>query len=567
MNHRMYLLFCLCLLGMLALPGAAFAQEDACPASVTLSLPRANAACARTAGERGLACLGSGSVSVTPLPGAPEPTFATAGDTLPLAEVGSLRLNTDDPDTLSVAALYLQADLLNRDAGRSVTALLFGDVEITNLVTPLPTLLLTATGSVNVRDLPDDEGDIVQQLALRETITADGRSADDAWLRVRLSDGGVGWVGQDVMTPDGDPNTLTVVDVDTPVQSPFQVLTLRTGVGDAPCATAPHSGALIQAPNDADPVTLVVNGVTLRLAATVFLQARPTDERLPGQMTINVLDGRAQITARSVTQIAPAGARVRVALDDALNVDGTPSLAEPYAEGDLRALPINNLPYRFVVPPPLTPAAIADFLVRDSAPPSEAPPPAEVRENQTCRRTAQRNLDLFAGPGTFYEVVNGVRAGTSIRPVYQTSDANGDVWWQLRGGNWLRAAAVQEEGICQPVPVLTVVNPPRFNSLSLEGCTTDNGPLRDGQRVEIRFLDGGWDTREEAFEAPNIDPGTITINGVSAGYVYPSEAFMVNGKYFRYFSVSWQATSGSFRIVGDRLTYTISCNVTVPYGR
>lgn len=566
LNHVLRPLFLLFLGAILSGAVPLHAQDTTCPAALTLALPRANAACARSADQRGTACYGSGSVSVVPQPGAPEPTLTTAGETFDLAGVRSVRLNAEDPNALSVVVLRLQADYLAREAGRSVTVLLFGDAEITTEADLLALVELTAEGSVNVRDLPDGDGDILQQLTLRETIIADGRSEDGAWLRVRLADGRIGWVGTDAVTPDGDVFTLAIVDGAVPVYTPFQVFTLRTGAGDARCATLPQSGALIQSSNEGSPATLVINGVTLRLAGSVFLQSRPTDDRLPGQMTINVLDGRAEVTARDVTQVAPAGARVRVALDESLAVDGTPALAEPYLEGDVQTLPISNLPYRFTVPAPLAPDAIAAFLIEDSAPAAAAPPAADAREDRACRRITLRSIDLFAGPGSFYEVINGLAEGQRVTPVYQSTDANGDVWWQLRNGNWLRASSVREEGTCQTVPVLTVVNPPRNNSLSLEGCYTENGPLRDGQSVEIRFLDGGWDTREEAFEAPNIDPGTITVNGVALG-VYPSSPFMVNGRYFRYFSAYWQATSGSYRLVGDRLTYTVSCNVTVPFGR
>ncbi|MDX1993876.1 MAG: SH3 domain-containing protein [bacterium] len=543
------------------------AQENTCPSSVTLSLPRANAACSRLGDERGLVCLGNGRITPTYQPGAAEDTFSTAGDTLNLADLQGLQLDSSDAAQISVGTLFLQANLLGSEAGRSVVVLLFGDAEIESLVPVLPTALLTATGSVNVREVPDSDGDIRAQLTLRETITANGRAEEGGWLRVALSDGRIGWVEADSMTADGDVNALDVVAVDSPVLTPFQSFTLRTGTSDALCATAPNSGAIIQTPGDAEEnVELFINCVTLRLNGTAFIQSRATDERLPGVMTVNVIDGRAEVVAREVAQVIPAGARARVPLDEDLNVDGTPSLAEPYVEGELQALPVNNLPARLVVPAPLTPDAIADFLVRDSAPSADAPPPSTTRTDTTCRRTTERLVDLTAGPGSFYEVVNNLPEGSRVTPVYQTTDAEGRVWWQLRNGNWIPADRVQEEGACQPVPVLTVVNPPRSNGLALEGCFTDNGPIRDGQRVEIRFIDGGWETREEAFEAPNIDPGSITINGVSAGYVHAGSPFQVNGKYFRYFSVTWSATTGTYRIVGDRLTYTISCNITVPVG-
>ena len=119
-------------------------------------------------------------------------------------------------------------------------------------------------------------------------------------------------------------------------------------------------------------------------------------------------------------------------------------------------------------------------------------------------------------------------------------------------------------GDCDDVPVTTVFDPPPYNRLSIEDCVTHNGPIRDGQQVTIEFIDGKWETLFDAQQAPRIDPGSITINGIELPNISASNPFEVAGRYFRYFSGTWTSNSGTFRIVGERLTYNVSCNITVP---
>ena len=94
------------------------------------------------------------------------------------------------------------------------------------------------------------------------------------------------------MEVDHDIATLDVVDESTPYFRPFQVMTLSTGVDDAPCEGASNSGVLIQTPNTFTPVEVTVNGVTLHLAATIYVQAQAGES-----MVINVLDGQVEVEA------------------------------------------------------------------------------------------------------------------------------------------------------------------------------------------------------------------------------------------------------------------------------
>jgi hypothetical protein len=98
---------------------------------------------------------------------------------------------------------------------------------------------------------------------------------------------------------------------------------------------------------------------------------------------------------------------------------------------------------------------------------------------------------------------------------------------------------------------------------------TTNGPLRAGQQVRIEFVPPAFDGYREAVAATRIDPGRIKVNE-RYFYVYADDPVLRSGtdnRYFRIFYTHWTAQPGTYRITGDRLTYELICNLTVPVGR
>ena len=532
----------------------AAAQNLECPQTVLLALARAGTVCREITPNQ--ACMGNGTVEAALESG----TFAVPGDVVP---VGALReLHTGGGAEWSVVTLKIQADLIDAQQ-RSITLLLFGEVAITNDVPYAPTLPITATGLLYVRTDPRPDADIVTQLGLRDAATAIGRTDDRAWLRIIIpGTGDFGWVSTAVLAADGDIQTLPVVDKNTPYERPFQVFTLRTGAGDAPCTGAPESGLLLQTPNTVTPVTLVINGAILRLAATAFVQAVPGEA-----LTVDVLDGQAEILVGDVTRFIPAGARIAIPLDEGGQVSGPPAAAEPYTLSRLEVLPVNNLPYRFTLRPALTQAEIDTQTAQVYAPtPTPAPPPS-TPEDRRCVRTVARAASQWAGPGMFYEIVRPLEFGTRVDPLYQVTDADGYVWWQLPNTNWIRADAVTTTGDCPPVPVTDTVQAPPANTLPLETCETTNGPVRVGQRVTITFVPPSWEGEAAAREAPRWDPGRITVGNQSLRMSWTEPVEIYEDHYVRTFSGVWTAEAGTYRVTGQRLHYIVTCDLTVPVGR
>jgi hypothetical protein len=520
------------------------AQAD-CPASVLLALARAAAACSDI--ERNQFCHGNGeSVSVYHYDSAEEMPVRP-GDRLDLSSILELGIGDDDSPEWNVATLQVQANLPDTEQ-RSVTFWLFGNVYMSNEVPPLPKLNITSAGTLNIRAIPEADADTLTTLPLRGTATANGRTGDNRWLRVITRSNVLGWASVENLTVEGDISLLNIVDTSTPFLRPFQAFTLTTSADDAPCAGAPESGALIQSPNTAAPVELIINESKIKLAGTAFLQAANT-------LTISVMDGYAEVEALGAIQFVPAGTRL-----------STENVIEPYDDAELQFLPINNLPYRFAIPQPLTQEAIDAAVAAWNAPEATPVPTPGPEADDRCRRVTRRSASLSAGPGTFYEVVNEISAGTSVDPVFRVRDAEGTIWWQLRGGNWIPANIIESTGNCADVPVTTFIPAPSYNELSLETCETNNGPLREGQYVEITFVPPAWHTYEDANIAPQVDPGQITVDSQSL-YVYPSDVIEIaDERYIRVFEADWEATAGSHRIVGERLSYIITCNLTVPVG-
>jgi hypothetical protein len=176
---------------------------------------------------------------------------------------------------------------------------------------------------------------------------------DGSWLRVRLADGGSGWVFGELVEVDGDVELLNTIDPAEPVVGPMQAFFFRSGIGDAPCAEAPESGILIQTPEGAGTVTLSANEVDIQLGSTIYLQAQPG-----GDMVVSVIEGTAQINAQGTTVFAPAGTRVRIPITNDLRANGAPIGPEAYDDAELAPLPVEILAREVVVAPALTEAEI-----------------------------------------------------------------------------------------------------------------------------------------------------------------------------------------------------------------
>jgi hypothetical protein len=158
-----------------------------------------------------------------------------------------------------------------------------------------------------------------------------------SFWKIRLSNGATGWVVEDV--DDNNERLPTLVRDPGMFYGPMQAFYFSSGIGDAACSAAPDSGILIQTPEGASELTLSANEVSMELGSTVYLQAQAQDN-----LTINVLEGQARVTALGQTQTALAGTRVQVRLDANLRPAQVPTAPQPFDPTLMTTLPVNLLP-------------------------------------------------------------------------------------------------------------------------------------------------------------------------------------------------------------------------------
>lgn len=113
-----------------------------------------------------------------------------------------------------------------------------------------------------------------------------------------------------------------------------QAYYFRTGVGDAPCTEAPHSGILIQTREGIGEINVTLNDVDISLGSVAFVQAVPGED-----MRVNVLEGLARVSAFGEEQIALPNLRVRIPIDENLRASGAPLPPEPCDVNDLQGIP------------------------------------------------------------------------------------------------------------------------------------------------------------------------------------------------------------------------------------
>ncbi len=340
---RLVTILLMALVGTWVGPLGALAQggEDVCPAIVESALAATDESCAATGRDQ--ACYGHTLVEAEPQPGVENLVFEREGDVTGVAALARLRTAAMDmaAGTWGVALLRIQADLPETLPGQNVTMILVGDVQMTNVGGLAPALAqVTVMTGANVRQRPSTAAAVVRSLPAGEGAVADGRLADGSWLRVRLPEGGVGWVSAALVSSADDLAALTVFNPSgtAPQYGPMQAFYFASGLGEPQCAEVPPSGILIQTPTEAAEVALAVNGGNIGLGSTVFLQAQPGDS-----LYTHVLEGQAVFSWAGMQPVIPAGMVGGIPLNEQGTVSGPPGQPVPYDSDRLQTLPLQLL--------------------------------------------------------------------------------------------------------------------------------------------------------------------------------------------------------------------------------
>jgi hypothetical protein len=309
----------LIIVGGLAAPLPARSQADGCPQLVDDALDVIGSACAAVGQNE--ACYGHTLVAATFQEGASDTHFESVGDLAGLADVQVLVTKPANPATgdWGLALLKVQANLPDTE---TMTFVLVGDTEISNMVDPspadLPTCLVTnLSGNINVRGGPGTDRPVVDVMAVGQTATANGRNAAGDWLRIIL-DSVTGWVYAPLVEVDCPVETLTNATEGeaAPIYTrPMQAFTLHSGTGGV-CEEAPN-GLLIASPAGRR-ARVMVNSVQLEFSSAAFLTAQPD-----GDLSISGLNGVIFVTAYDKTVAITPGFETKIPLTG-LTASGPP---------------------------------------------------------------------------------------------------------------------------------------------------------------------------------------------------------------------------------------------------
>lgn len=141
---------------------------------------------------------------------------------------------------------------------------------------------------------------------------------------------------------------VTIENAATDEENPMQAFYLRTNIGALQCDEAPESGLLVQTPDGVEEVSFNINGVDVQVGSTVLFQAEAEND-----MTISTVEGTAVVNFDDEAYPAVEGTRIRLPLGANLLPAGRPDLPEEYDQARMRRLPINQLPRRIDVAPPV----------------------------------------------------------------------------------------------------------------------------------------------------------------------------------------------------------------------
>jgi uncharacterized protein YgiM (DUF1202 family) len=330
---------------LLAVPTAALSQTtsqgEACPELVRTAYATTADLCERTG--RNQACYGHSLLVARPQPNVSDLKFNQEGDLADVDQIQSLRLSVMDDTTgaWGITLMRLQANMPDSQLGKNVTLLLVGDVEFTADPTTTTTqeAVISGPDNVNMRQGPSLDAAVIESLPPGRGVVADGRLADNSWIRIRLpNNGGTGWIASWLLTSTDGLDNLDVVEASSHYYTPMQAFTFRSGVHDAQCAEAPDSGMVIKTPEGMGKVTLLVNEVDVQVGSTVYFQAQSG-----GDMAIRVIEGSVGVSAFGTTYDVTTGNETMVPVDENLKAAGPPTLPTPFVPEDVRALPLHLL--------------------------------------------------------------------------------------------------------------------------------------------------------------------------------------------------------------------------------
>jgi len=399
-------------------------------------------------------CFGSPTTSVTYTDNADDSMrFSVSGDSIPLTSIDWFSTSSE-ADTWGTTRAFLQAYAPNSLQEQPATMILFGNVVLFNQGTEGITFQtadveVTISQGANIRETPSADARLIEPVMRGTILKAIGLSDDSSWVQVYTDRDTVGWVstiaisdgfvGLPTVSPDDELPTLI---------APLQAFNFQSGISDAACDSVPSSGILLQASNGENPTEFYINGATLQLNGTAFLQAHPE-----AGMLVHITDGTGRIFAQDGEEKINAGYVSRVLLDtdddDNLQPSESPTIPLVYDYQDLVNLPIDLLsdPSR---------VGIDIYTLITPRPISGESPIAGMALDAPCKFTVgQSGANVRSEPSAAGSIIAVMAYRESAEPIGRIVGAGSFPWWKLAEGVWIRVDTTVTGGDCSSVPNLT----------------------------------------------------------------------------------------------------------------
>lgn len=342
----------------------------------------------------------------------------TSGDVVDLSSVATL--STEADNGLGIAIANAQMNL----SDGTVQMVLFGDATMSNLVEamdgPLPTLNATNVAGypVNVRDGAGTNFNVAGTMDEDVTLVVDGRNDAADWFRVQ-TDEGIAWVYTSLVSLDGDPTELAVLD--SPYTAPMQSFTLSALIDETTCNVA-TSGLLMQYTGETT-AQFGVNSVDIKFTdATLLLQATPAET-----LNIQVINGEAIVTSQNTERTAVSGELVTVSVDENLIATAPPSIDGDYDFANVAGAPTTLLDNNAMM-------CVAGIGYGDEG------------------------VSVYGGPSDEYSVLSTMESSGHYG-VLGYAENNDELWWKVETGrsqSWVPQTSVRTAGICSTIEVAEV---------------------------------------------------------------------------------------------------------------
>ena len=437
----------LCFLLLLQLISPTHAQEQNCPDMQKEALANIANHCADQA--PGTVCLGNPTVSLVARQSSTTNFhFSQPGDVAPLGSIDWFSTSSE-ARTWGAAKVVFQAYPAGGLDEETVGMLLFGDtVLFIPPVGALPTSLhdveVLAAQGANLRAEPNTESRVIVPAVQRTRLKAVRRSEDGEWIQVYIDPLRLGWVSKSVIT--GNLGTLQAAEpqhAGAPLWFPLQSFDFRTGIDDALCEDSHDSGILLQTPRYASPRRFVINGLTILLNGTAFLQAQNS-----AGTWVYQLDGEARITGADATVVVKSGFFTHFPLKNAEEDSPVPAKPSAYDYHDMALLPIHALLYP-------TRVGLDAYTVVRRRPGDGNSPLFGMSLEAPCKISAGTfgaNIRSRPDPEAPIIAVMGYRE--SADPISRAIGADDLPWWKLDEHVWIRIDATVTGGNCNAIPLV-----------------------------------------------------------------------------------------------------------------